>query len=90
VAEISEGEYQSYYDDDPRELENPDTPAERTEGNWNEGQEPEDVGFPEREYSDEDIDEMLLEENAIVRRMFIERAKSYIRWVERSGIEQVQ
>jgi hypothetical protein len=43
---------------------------------------PEDVGFPERVYSDAEIDEQLLEENAIVRRKFIERATEAIQWLQ--------
>lgn len=35
---------------------------------------PGDVGYPHREWSDAEVDEQLLEENAIVRRKFIERA----------------
>jgi hypothetical protein len=74
-------------------LERADTPEEIAEdtAGWNNSvEEPADEGFPVRQYTDAEIDEFLREENAIVRRSFIERAQAHVRWIERSGIEQVQ
>jgi hypothetical protein len=75
-------------------LERADTPEERAEDaiGWNQSEVEADDHFPpEREaLTDEEVDLMWAEENATVRRAFIERAQAHLRWIERSGIEQVQ